>query len=49
MDGNLDRYIEMARSIRERAGEQDHQYFERLGKQVSQMMFGPDTPDAKPN
>jgi hypothetical protein len=39
-DGNLERYINEARSIRAKLAESDHQAFEQVGKQLADILFG---------
>jgi AbiV family abortive infection protein len=41
-DGNLERYIEQARSIRDKLAERDHKAFEQIGQQMAEILFGPD-------
>jgi len=38
--GNLERYIQQARSIRGKLSEHDHKEFEQIGRQVAQILFG---------
>jgi len=38
-NGNLDRYIEQAISIRKKMGEHDHESFELLGKKIADLLF----------
>jgi AbiV family abortive infection protein len=39
--GNLERYIEQARSIRDKLAERDHKSFEQAGQQMAAILFGP--------
>jgi AbiV family abortive infection protein len=41
-DGNLGRYIEQARSIRDKLAERDHKAFEEIGQQVIEILFSPE-------
>jgi AbiV family abortive infection protein len=40
-NGNLDRYIEQARSLRGKLGEDDHVSFEQVGRQIADELFCP--------
>lgn len=46
-DGNLERYIAQARSIRSKLTESDHQALERAGQDLAQIFFGPDERSAE--
>lgn len=46
-NGNLERYIDMARTIRAKVTEAEHQYFERVGSDLSAILFGDDAPEAE--
>jgi AbiV family abortive infection protein len=39
-DGNLERYVKQARSIRAKLAESDHQAFEQVGQQLAEILFG---------
>jgi hypothetical protein len=40
-DGNLERYIEQARSIRDKLAERDHESFEQAAQRMAEILFGP--------
>src|SRR5262249_13335928 len=42
--GNLERYFEFARSIRAKATEKEHEFYERIGKEISDVLFGEESP-----